>query len=352
MKKNKLWSTGLEVTKICLWTMTWGFQNTEEQAHEQLDYAIKEAGINFIDTAELYAVPPMEETQWLTEKYIWTWLSKNKDLRKNIIIWSKMCGIWLPWIRWWKWLVASDMEEAVNSSLERLQTDYIDLYQLHWPQRQVNKFWIMNYDESMYTSKEQEEKYILDMLRAFKKLQKEWKVRHLWLSNETPWWTMKFLQIAEKYNLPKIQTIQNPYSIIQRQYEVWLSEVSLYENIGLLAYSPLAWWVLSWKYQDWKMPKWSRYEMWGKERQAQNLSNRTIRYVWDLKLIADKLGLSLVQLSLAWVNSRWFVHSNIIWATTMEQLKEDISSADIVLDKKTINEIDKLFSYNPNPATF
>ena len=243
MKKNKLWNTWLEVTEICLWTMTWGYQNTEEEAHEQLDYAIKEAWINFIDTAELYAIPPMKETQWLTEKYIWTWMAKNQELRSEIIIASKMAGIWLPWIRDGKWLIAEDMEEAVNGSLERMQTTYIDLYQLHWPQRQVNKFGKMNYDDNMFTSKQEEEDHILAILQAFEALRKQGKVKFLGLSNETPWGIMKFLEIAEKHNLPKIQTNQNAYSLVQRQYEVWLSEVSLFENIGLLAYSPLAWWI-------------------------------------------------------------------------------------------------------------
>lgn len=352
MEKLKLWNTWLEVTKICLWTMTWWYQNTEEDAHEQLDYAIKEAGINFIDTAELYAIPPMKETQWLTEKYIWTWLAKNAEIRKDIIIASKISWFWLPWIREWKWLIPSDMEAAVNWSLERLQTDYIDLYQLHWPQRKVNSFGKMNYDQWMFTSKEQEEKHILEILTAFDNLKKQWKVKFLWLSNETPWGVMKFLEIAEKNNLPKIQTVQNPYSILQRQYEVWLSEISLYENIWLLAYSPLAGGVLSWKYQNGNLPKWSRFEMWGKSRNPQYFNERTISFVWELEKISNKLWLSLAQISLAWVNSRWFVHSNIIWATTMEQLKEDIASADIILEEETIVEIDKLFSINPNPGTF
>lgn len=352
MEKNKLWNTWIEVTKICLWTMTWWYQNTEDDAHNQLNYAIKESWINFIDTAELYAVPPMKETQWLTESYIWTWFAKNPWIRENIILASKMAWIWMPWIRDWKWLIPSDMEEAVNNSLKRLSTDYIDLYQLHWPQRQVNKFWKMNYHESMFTSKVEEEEHILNILKSFEKLQQAWKVRYLWLSNETPWWAMKFLQIAEKYNLPKIQTIQNPYSIIQRQYEVWLAEVSMYENIWLLAYSPLAWWILTWKYKNWNLPKWSRYELFWKARQPQNFNERTLSFVDDLEKLADKAWISLAQLSLAWVNSRKFVHSNIIWATTMEQLKEDISSANIKLDSSIIAEIDEMFKIHPNPATF
>ncbi len=352
MQKNKLWNTGLEVTKICLGTMTWGYQNTEEEAHEQLDYAIKEAGINFIDTAELYAIPPREHTQWLTEKYIWTWFSKNPSYREKVILASKMAWFWIPWVREWKWLIASDMEAAVNWSLERLQTDYIDLYQFHRPQRNVNRFGKMNYEESWFTSKEQEENHIIELLKAFEKLQKEWKVRHLGLSNETPWGTMKFLQIAEKYNLPKIQTVQNPYNLLNRQYEVWMSEISLFENVWLLAYSPLAGGILSWKYKNWNLPKWSRYELYWKERQPQNYNERTLSVSEELECLALKNWMSLVQMALAWVNTKWFVHSNIIWATTMEQLKEDISSADIILSDEILKEIDEMFTIHPNTATF
>lgn len=263
-----------------------------------------------------------------------------------------MASIWIPWIREGKWLIAKDMEAAVNGSLERMQTDYIDLYQFHRPQRPVNKFWKMNYSEDMVTQKEAEEEHILTLLQAFDALKKQWKVKFLWLSNETPWGVMKFLEIAEKHNLPKIQTIQNAYSLIQRQYEVWLSEVSMFENVWLLAYSPLAWGILTGKYQDWNMPKGSRYEMWGRERQAQNLNERALAFVDDLQKIADKIWVSVSVISLAWVNSRGFVNSNIIGATTMEQLKEDISSVDVILEQDVLDEIDALFTKNPNPATF
>lgn len=352
MEKNKLWNTWIDVTKICLWTMTWWYQNSEEDAHNQLDYAIKDSWINFIDTAELYAVPPQKETQWLTEKYIWTWFAKNPWIRENIVLASKMAWIWMSWIRNGKWLIASDMEEAVNWSLKRLQTDYIDLYQLHWPQRWVNRFGKMNYHESMFTSKEQEEEHILSILKAFQELQKAWKVKYLWLSNETPWGTMKFFELAEKHWLPKVQTVQNPYSLLQRQYEVWLAEVSMYEWVWLLAYSPLAWWILSWKYKNGAMPEGSRYALYWKARQPQNYNERTLKMVDDLEILAKKVWISVVELSLAFVNSRKFVHSNIIWATTMEQLKEDIWSANIKLSSDVFAEIEKLYQQNPNPATF
>jgi aryl-alcohol dehydrogenase-like predicted oxidoreductase len=332
--------------------MTWGYQNDEKDAHQQLDYAIKERGINFIDTAELYAVPPMEDTQGLTEKYIGTWFQKNPDMRSKVILASKMVGIWMPWIRNGKWLIAEDMEAAVNKSLERLQTDYIDLYQLHWPQRAINKMWKMNYEETMFTSLEQEETHILWILKAFQELQKQWKLKFLWLSNETPWGTMKFLELARKHNLPEIQTVQNPYSLMNRQYEVGMAEVSMYENVWCLAYSPLAWWVLTGKYQKGAMPEWSRYSLWWTSRQPQNLNARSLQFVQDLEVIAQKAWISVTQLSLAWVNDRQFVHSNIIGATTIEQLKENIDSADIRLSEETIKDINEIFFNSPNPATF
>ena len=352
MKKNFLWNTWLEVTELCLGTMTWGNQNTEIEAHEQLDYAIKEAGINFLDTAEVYPIAPSEETQGLTETYIWTWLAKNAELRSDIIIASKMVWPGLPWMRWGTGIIPSKMEEAVNGSLQRLQTDYIDLYQIHWPQRAVNKFGKMNYDEEMVTDKTEEEEHILEVLRAFEALRKQGKVKFLWLSNETSWWTMKFLEIARKHNLPEVQTIQNPYSIVQRQFDASLTEVSVYENIGLLAYAPLAWWVLTWKYRGWLLPKGSRFAEWGKERYGQYWNERVFESVEQLGKIADEAWLNLTQISLAWVNSKKFVHSNIIWATTVDQLKEDIASTEIILKEDTMKQIDALFTNIPNGATY
>jgi aryl-alcohol dehydrogenase-like predicted oxidoreductase len=351
MEKKKLWNTGLEVTKICLGTMTWGHQNTQAEAHQQLDYAILDKWINFIDTAELYAIPPMSETCGSTETYIGTWFKKT-GARNKVVLASKMAWHGRPYIRWGTWIIPSDMKAAVEWSLTRLQTDRIDLYQLHWPQRPVNMFWKMNYNESMFTSKEQEEEHIISVLRAFDELRKDWKVRFLGLSNETPRGTMKFLELARRERLPEIQTVQNPYSLMQRQYEVGLAEISMYENVGLLAYSPLAGGVLSWKYKWWILPEWSRYKLWWMARQPQNLNERSLKFVENMESIAQNLGISVTQLSLAWVNNRSFVHSNIIGATTMEQLKEDISSAEISLSNETLTEIDTLFSQSPNPATF
>ncbi|NDK10123.1 aldo/keto reductase [Candidatus Gracilibacteria bacterium] len=352
MKKNKLGNTGIDVTKICLGTMTWGHQNTELDAHNQLDYAILEAGINFIDTAEVYAIPPSPDTSGLTEKYIGTWFAKNPGIRESIILASKFVGPGMDWIRNGRGLHAPDMRAAVEGSLERLQTDYIDLYQLHWPQRSVNKMGKMNYESSMHSSLDHEEDHIVSLLRAFEELQKEGKVKYLGLSNETPWGTMKFLELARKHNLPEIQTVQNPYSLLNRQYEVGGAEISLFEGVGLLAYSPLAGGVLTGKYNNGQMPKGSRYETWGSARQKQNLNDRALSFVESLQNIADKVGISVTQLSLAWVNQKEYVHGNIIGATTLEQLKEDIDSINIRLGDETLHEIDSIFSQNPNPATY
>lgn len=256
------------------------------------------------------------------------------------------------WIRGGEGLNPEKMSEAIEGSLQRLQTEYIDLYQLHWPQRQVNKMGKMNWDESMFTSKQEEETHIVAILKAFEKQQKAGKVRFLGLSNETPWGTMKFLEIARREGLPEIQTVQNPYSLMQRQYEVGMAEISMYEGVGLLAYSPLAGGVLSGKYKDGVLPEGTRYALWGAQRQPQNLNTRSLQFVDDMEKIAQKIGISVTQLALAWVNDRDFVHSNIIGATTLEQLKEDISSAEIVLSPEIRKEIDNVFSQSPNPATF
>lgn len=352
MQTKKLWNTGIDVSKICLGTMTWGYQNTESDAHEQLDYAVKDAGINFVDTAELYAVPPMKDTQGLTETYIGTWFAQNPGLREKLVLASKFVGPGIEWIRGWEGLIPEKMGEAIEGSLSRLQTDYIDLYQLHWPQRSVNKMGKMNYHESMFTSKQEEGHHIISILREFEAHRKAGKVKYLGLSNETPWGTMKFLELARREGLPEIQTIQNPYSLMQRQYEVGMAEVSLYEGVGCLAYSPLAGGVLSWKYKNGKLPEGTRYALWGKARQPQNLNARSLKFVENMEKIAKKMGISTVQLALAWVNDREFVHSNIIGATTMEQLRENISSAEVVIPEEVRKEIDNVFAQSPNPATF
>lgn len=210
----------------------------------------------------------------------------------------------------------------------------------------------MNWDESMAWDKSEIEEHIHNVLKAFDDLRKQGKVKYLGLSNENPWGIMKFLEIARKYNLPEIQTVQNPYSLMQRQYDSGMSEISTYEWVGLLWYSPLAWWVLTGKYKGGAMPKGSRYELWGMARQWQNLNARSLEFVDSMEVIANKAEISLAELSISWVNDRGFVNSNIIGATTMEQLKENIWAADIILSPETRKEIDEVFSKSPNPATY
>jgi aryl-alcohol dehydrogenase-like predicted oxidoreductase len=335
--------------------MNWGYQNTETEAHEQLDYSISR-GINFIDTAEMYAVPPDPKTCYLTETYIGNWIEK-RGKRDDFILASKIAGSaknnpWIKHVRDGRWITWDEITFALEWSLGRLKTDYIDLYQLHWPQRKVPIRWRLNFNESMIESREEIEENIFDVLTALKKEIDAGKIRYIWLSNETPWGVMKFLEVARKYNLPEIQTVQNAYSLIRREYESGLAEISTYEWVWLLAYSPLAGWVLSWKYLNDQMPEWARYTLWGKARMPQNFNHRTMKATENYLKLAKKIGISVTQLALAWVSDRDFVHSNIIGATTMEQLKEDIDSAEITLSKEVRDEIDNIFSQAPNPATF
>jgi aryl-alcohol dehydrogenase-like predicted oxidoreductase len=335
--------------------MNWGYQNTEAEAHEQLDYSISR-GINFIDTAEMYAVPPDPKTCYLTETYIGNWIEK-RGKRDDFILATKIAGSvknnpWIKHVREGRWIAWEEISLALEWSLGRLKTDYIDLYQLHWPQRKVPIRWRLNFNESMLESREEIEENIFDVLTALKKEIDAGKIRYIGLSNETPWGVMKFLEIARKYNLPEIQTVQNAYSLIRREYESGLAEISTYEGVWLLAYSPLAGGVLTWKYLNDQMPEKARYTLWGKIRMPQNFNHRTMKATENYQKIAKKLGISVTQLALSWVSDRDFVHSNIIGATTMEQLREDIDSAEIILSKEIRDEIDNIFSQAPNPACY
>lgn len=348
MQKRKLGNTNIKVTKICLGTMTWGYQNSEDEAHEQLDYAT-ENGINFIDTAEVYAVPPSADTYTKTEKMIGNWLEKRKK-RDDLVIASKVVGKGRDYARGGEGFTKNGILEAIEGSLKRLKTDYLDLYQLHWPQRDVPLWGKANYSESMISDKEEQLANILETLEALDEIEKSGKVKHFGLSNETPWGAMKFLELAKDHNLPRMVSIQNAYSLVRREYEAGLSEISINENIGLLAYSPLAGGVLSGKYLEGKKPKGARYSTWGDLRMGYYMKERVESAVEDYKKIADDAGITLAQMSLAFVNEREFVTSNIIGATSLEQLKENISSADIKLSDDVIEEINKIYQKNPNPS--
>ncbi len=345
MKYRKLGNTNLDVSLICLGTMTYGEQNTQAEGFEQMDYAV-EKGINFFDTAELYAIPPKQKTYGKTEEIIGNWFQKRKN-RKKIILATKIAGPGLKWIRGGGSQYSSkSIEEALNDSLKRLKTDYIDLYQLHWPERNTNYFGDLDYE---HNTNEKKWNSFDSILNVFKKLIDQGKIRYIGLSNETPWGFSKFLQIANEKKLPRVVSVQNPYNLVNRSYEVGMSEISIRENAGLLAYSPLAAGYLTGKYRNKQMPKNSRMDLFY-ENYPRYHNERTYNAVDEYFKIAKKNAVSLTQLSQAFVNSRDFVTSNIIGATTMSQLKENVESINISLTEEVINEINLVHEKIPNPA--
>ena len=344
MKYSTLGKTDLQVSKICLGTMTWGEQNTEAEGHEQMDYALDQ-GVNFFDVAELYPVPANAKTYGDTERIIGTWFKKTGN-RDKVVLASKIAGPgpYTAHIRGTGFSKEA-IAEAIDGSLQRLQTDYIDLYQLHWPERGVNCFGVRDYPYG--TSNEQAENH-QEILESLNEFVKQGKIRHVGLSNETPWGTMKYLQVAEQHNLPRMLTIQNSYSLLHRAYEYGMSEVSLRENIGLLVYSPLAFGVLSGKYLNGQLPSDSRVALFPNYNRYSTKESE--RAVVAYKELADAHNLSLTELSLAFVNQLPFVTSNIIGASKMSQLKENIGSIDIKLSDELINKVNAIHDLMPNPA--
>lgn len=345
MKYTTLPNTDIKVSKICLGTMTWGKQNTQEEGFEQMDYAL-EQGINFFDTAELYAVPATAETYGKTEEIIGNWFKETGN-RDKVILASKIAGAgpYTAHIRT-TGFAKEAIIEAVEGSLKRLQTDYIDLYQLHWPERGVNCFGTRDYP---YKISRKEAENHLEILETLQSLVKQGKIREIGLSNETPWGTMKYMETSNLHDLPRPVTIQNSYSLVHRAYEYGMSEVSLRENIGLLAYSPLAQGVLSGKYLRGQKPADARGILFP------NYINRYLRpsvenAVLDYEALAQKHGLTLAEMSLAFINQLPFVTSNIIGATKMNQLKENINSIHIDLSEEILKEIEGIHAENPNPA--
>lgn len=350
MHYNILWTSDLKVSKICLGTMTRWFQNTESDAHEQLDYAIHH-GINMIDTAELYAVPPSPETYGLTETYIGNWLHKRFQ-RQDIVIASKVAGPWISHIRDGIGLTKESILSAVDASLKRLQTDYIDLYQIHRPQRKVPLRGKANFDESMTWEKQHILDNIYEIYNALYTLVQSWKVRYVWLSNETARGVMSYLDIASQYDFPRIHTIQNAYSIVRREYESSLEELCLYENISLLAYSPLARGVLSWKYLYPGNERWTLDEDWWRDRYGYYLNNRVVETLHHLQTIAEEMKCSLTQLALAFVHNRSFVGSTIVGCRSIDQLRECIDSSLVTLSPSLYQRIDEISRQYPNPVLF
>ncbi len=344
MKYTKIPQTDIKVSKICLGTMTYGQQNTEAEAHEQLNYAV-EQGVNFIDTAEMYSIPGRKETQGSTERFIGSWL---KDMQRDkLIVATKITGP-LPYFNYIRENLGFSkkvIHEALEKSLNRLQTDYVDLYQMHWPERNVNFFGQRNYTHDPDEKWTDNFKSVIETLDG---LVKEGKIRHYGVSNESSWGVMKQLHESKNNDLTSCKTIQNPYSLLNRTFEINLAEVSLREKVGLLAYSPLAFGVLSGKYLDGKLPEKSRLKLFpAYSRYSNPQAMKLTAYYAEL---AKKHNLSLPHLSLAFVNQRPFVTSNIIGATTMDQLKENISSIDISLSEEILQEIDEIQHLQPNPA--
>ena len=343
---SKLGHTDIEVSKICLGTMTFGEQNTEVEAHDQLNYAL-ENGVNFIDTAEMYPVPPNAKTQGLTEKYIGSWLKKYNK-RRDVIIASKVTGPApdFSYIRKSLKIDKKNIKAAIIKNLERLNTDYIDLYQIHWPQRQTNYFGELNYKYSQINTNE-----ILDNINesyeALNDLVDSGIIRSIGLSNDTSWGVMKFLEISKTKNFPKIVSVQNPYSLLNRIFEINMSEISEIENVKLLAYSPLGFGMLTGKYINNK-PENSRLSLWNRFNRYSNkyAKDATQKYAE----LAKKYNLTPTQLALSFVNQQPFVTSNIIGATNLTQLKENINSININLNQEVLDEIETIHQHQPNPA--
>ena len=345
MKFKKLGNTDLKVSTICLGTKTWGEQNTQKEAFEQMDYAL-EKGVNFFDTAELYAIPPKKETYGKTEEIIGNWFKEKKN-RNKIILATKISGPGLSWIRGGELqYTEKSIEKAINDSLKRLKTEYIDLYQLHWPERQTNYFGRLGYDHDSLEKKWNNFKSILEI---FKKFIDNGKIRYVGLSNETAWGLSKFLEISKIFELPRIMSVHNPYNLLNRTYEIGLAEISRREKSGLLAYSPLAFGFLSGKYRNNNLPDKSRMKLFG-EFFSRYTSTNSLKAIEEYYKIAKKNNLSLTEMSLAFINSRSFLTSNIIGATNMEQLKENIGSVEVNFNKEIIEEINFIHKNNPNPA--
>lgn len=346
MEYRKLGKTDIEVSKICLGTMTFGEQNSEAEAFGQLDYAL-EQGINFIDCAEMYPVPPKPETYGATEEIIGNWLQK-RGKRAEVILASKVTGrsaanSGVGHIRGGPRLDRAQILKACDDSLSRLKTDYIDLYQVHWPERQSNFFGKLGYQHG-----DDDGVDISETLSALQELVEAGKVRHIGLSNETPWGMHRYLRLAAHGSKPRVASIQNPYSLLNRTFEVGLAEMAIREQCGLLAYSPLAFGTLSGKYLDGARPAGARLTLF--ERFQRYTGERAVSATEQYVNLARESGLDPVQMALAFVTQQPFVTSNIIGATTMEQLRSNIASAEIALSADQLAAIEDIHCQNPNPA--
>ena len=344
MNYKKLGNTDINLSTICLGTMTWGEQNSQEEGFQQMDYALDQ-GVNFWDTAELYSIPPKVETFGHTEIIIGNWFKKTKK-RKQVILATKVCGPMRSYVRGGgNQHGVKNITEALEGSLKRLQTDYIDLYQLHWPERNTNMFGRLGYEHNDVGDWNKFE----DILGNLKKFVDDGKIRHVGLSNETPWGTKKFLEVAKEKRLPRMMSVQNPYNLLNRTYEVGLAEISIRDQIGLLAYSPLAIGYLTGKYRNNQIPKKSRLDV---DRDFWTRYNKpnAEKAVEAYYQIAKKNNIDMAQMSLKFCEIQPFVTSVIIGATTMEQLKTDIESVNVKLTDEIIKEINEVQKIYPNPC--
>lgn len=344
MKYTKLGRTDLEVSQICLGTMTWGRQNTQADGHAQMDYALGQ-GVNFWDTAEMYAVPPNAQTYGKTEEIIGTWFAKNKTKRGEVILATKIAGVGLPWVRGGKSVIdRKNILEAVEESLKRLQTDYIDLYQLHWPNRGSYHFG-QHWTYHPQFKKKSIEENMVEVLETLQDLITSGKIRHVGLSDETAWGTTRWVNLADQLNLPRMISIQNEYSLLCRIFEPDLLEVCVAEDVSFLPWSPLATGMLSGKYLDGARPAGTRWTLLNgpSDRDTDQAQDAVRAYI----KVAQKHGLDACQMALAFVNSRPFVDSNIIGATSIDQLRDNIASIDIVLSEECLKDIHAVYKDFP-----
>jgi len=343
LRRRPLGRTGLEVSVIGLGTMTWGEQNTEAQAHEQLDAAVA-AGVNFIDAAEMYPVPPKAETQGRTEQYLGSWLKARRS-RERVLVATKVTGPSdMPWLRGGPHPSRAQLRQALEASLRRLQTDYVDLYQVHWPDRSTNFFGRLGYEHRDGESAVP----IEETLEALAQLVQEGKVRHAGISNETPWGLSEYLRLARERGWPRVCAIQNPYSLLNRSFEVGLAEFAHREQVGLLAYSPLAFGVLSGKYLDGARPADARLTLFS--RFQRYTGERVERAVEKYVALARRHGLDPAQMALAYVCSRPFVASALIGATKMAQLRDNLAAAQLDLPSEVVAGIENIHRDHSNPA--
>jgi aryl-alcohol dehydrogenase-like predicted oxidoreductase len=339
MKFNILGHTDMKVSHVCLGTMTWGCQNTESDAHEQMDYAL-DREINFFDTAELYAIPPERETQGLTEAYIGTWFAKTGN-RDKVILASKACGGGFPYVHNGEMLGRAKIEKALDESLTRLQTDYIDLYQMHWPQYPYPHHGRHHAGDIDYTSinTSQETDRILDVLQTLDDAVKAGKIRSYGLSNDTPWGVMKYLELAKDHGLGRVASVQNEYSLLYQHDDPYLAEVCVHEDVAYLPYSPLAAGSISGKYLNGARPEGARWSLGRDNRKNQRDTDTAQKAIRAYMKLADDNGLDVCQMALAWCYQKSFVTSTIIGATNMEQLKSNIDAKDIELSEDVLQSI-------------